>query len=343
MKGVQHICFKHRKCKIDIPLEYKVTFLQGKSGAGKSELTDLRYVSSSKPTVIMQPGLTDIKSLYTLDDKIVVVDEDVLRLITKTVPDGLNTLSNMVNESTAYWIFISRNPITTISYSYKAIYEVHKDSTVTRVYDDYDRRPELHNQTIYTEDTKGFPKVIRKTSSVEVRPCNGVSTLDYMLRHNKIESNSLLIADGDGCGAYAANIVDYANRGDLWLPNSFEYLLLKTSIFDDNTVVQEVLNNPVDYANEALSREKFYELFICEVMVKMGLNNRYKHDEKQNVTCFILGNKCSHRCALEPCKPYVDLRDLDFTPNRKLYKGKYEIPKIAENYTDEQLKELFGF
>ena len=102
-----------------------------------------------------------------------------------------------------------------------------------------------------------------------------------------------------------------------------------------------MLERPEDYANEELSRERFYENFIYRIMSENNAYIRYKHSD-QNVSCFTT-DACKHyyECGLQ-CDQPIDLRELAAPNKKKLYKGKYEIPTLLQNASEEELEKYFG-
>ena len=91
---------------------------------------------------------------------------------------------------------------------------------------------------------------------------------------NNVDQNVLYIADGAAFGAFMDDCMLYMdfyikNRCALWLPESFEYMILKSGILE-MTDIARMLENTYDYADS----ERFvtWERFYTDLLVQRTRN-----------------------------------------------------------------------
>ncbi len=89
------------------------------------------------------------------------------------------------------------------------------------------------------------------------------------LNENKA-NHILVIADAAALGSEIKELIQYkklsGKKIDFFLPESFEWLILKSVIFSGNDQVKNVLSNPVDYieSKEFFSWERFLTYLLVE-------------------------------------------------------------------------------
>ena len=104
------------------------------------------------------------------------------------------------------------------------------------------------------------------------------------------EQKVLVIADGAAFGAEMEKVYQYLRLHDekaiLYLPESFEWLILKAGIITGNNL-EEILNNPSEY----IESEKYisWEQFFTALLVLLANEQEsYKHYNKRSLTPFYL-------------------------------------------------------
>ena len=80
----------------------------------------------------------------------------------------------------------------------------------------------------------------------------------------------LVIADSSALGSEIRELVRFReisnNKIDFFLPESFEWLILKSAIFAGNNHIKNILTEPVDYieSQEFFSWERFFTSLLVE-------------------------------------------------------------------------------
>ena len=100
------------------------------------------------------------------------------------------------------------------------------------------------------------------------------------------DNNLLIIADGAAFGAYVDNIVKYRylkKHIALYFPESFEWLILKSNVLDDNSL-KDILSHPEDYidSSEYISWERYF----TNLLISKTENDRIKGYSKTNLPAF---------------------------------------------------------
>lgn len=144
---------------------------------------------------------------------------------------------------------------------------------------------------IITEDSKaGFQ--FFKALGKECIPAGGKSNVSAcMMKEN--EAITLVIADGAAFGPEVEEVLALSKRYpnySLYLPESFEWILLKANLLEEEFVM-DILLNPSDYieSKEFFSWERFFTNCLTELLkskagwmyVKKKLNPIYLEEENK--------------------------------------------------------------
>lgn len=103
---------------------------------------------------------------------------------------------------------------------------------------------------------------------IECETANGKSNifskLEYLNKEKKGQK-ILVIADGAAFGSEIEKLRRLNNQIDLYLPESFEWMILKSGIIEENKI-KEILENPHNYieSKEHFSWERFFTNLLVE-------------------------------------------------------------------------------
>jgi hypothetical protein len=150
--------------------------------------------------------------------------------------------------------------------------------------------------TVIVEDSySGFQFFKSVFSNCNVFSADGNSNV-YNCIENESGQSILVIVDGAAFGAYIEKCLNSASemlskRISLWLPESFEYLILRSGIVR-RADVDSILESPVDYidSEQFVSWERFFTWLLEEVSAetdfkysKQKLNPYYLQDGSKEV------------------------------------------------------------
>lgn len=234
--------------KYDLTVQRNMTFIRGNSGSGKSNLismiedyltgTDISGISVETDCKfdVLNRGTWSNREQY--NNYLLFVDEENVFLKT-------DDFSNFVKNSSNYFVVVFRYPYrkyANLPYSYTEIYNMvyyEGRNTLSPVYHKYDKfyAPDL----LIVEDSKSgyqFFCEVAKHFNIECLTAKGNSNILRVLKkmRNELDKKKILIiADGAAFGPHIDELLilakEYPNI-QLWLPESFEYLLLNSNMFD---------------------------------------------------------------------------------------------------------------
>ena len=278
MKGVKRFVVKARNVTYDITLKRNVTYVIGDSATGKTYLCSLlqKYNKNPVSSGISVDASCKVETIY--DEKewehnithsvntIFVLDEDVSFVETER-------FAEIVKHSSNYFLLFQRKPLVTIPCAISEVYELtgSKLNKLKPVYHVKDNRlwGTLNNtiDKLVTEDSGSGHTFFKHSikGCEEYVPAGGNGNIAKYCSGDK---RILVIADGAAIGPQAANLYAILQvNPDLcvYLPESFEWLLLQTNRFKDQQLT-EILRNPIDFveSSEYLTWERFFTQLLLD-------------------------------------------------------------------------------
>ena len=245
------------------------------------------------------------EQLSQAKDAIIFIDEGNSFIKTKE-------FAAAVKETGFYYVIVTRESIETLPISVDEIYGIRssgKYGGLTPVYHEfykiYDfgqlKEYPLKPKELLVEDSNSgfeFFNTIAVENNLRCYAANGKSNIYKWLCVNTINQDTVIIADGAAFGSQMNRIERLVRMNPLihlYLPESFEWLLLKANLFRDSSI-KDILEKPEEYidSKEFLSWEQFFTSLIIEVSKdtylqysKKKLNNNYL---QENVKTNILKN-----------------------------------------------------
>lgn len=311
MRGEHLVIVRNNKVQIKLPIRRNLTILQGKSATGKTTLIELiaQYealgessgvtISCDAPCRVLA-GVTWRRDLADIENSIVFIDED--NAFMKT-----HEFAHAARRSSNYYVLIAREALPQLPYSVDEIYGLKNTTRSSSKYPAYKRvytsvyrvfgsttftgeRPEL----VIVEDSNSgyeFFSALCAKSGVPCVSAGGKSNI-YRLLRERSETEILVIADGAAFGAEMAYVTSLTRfkKIRLFLPESFEWLVLNSSLFAD-AKTRDMLLHPASYIESAtfFSWEQFFTKELIEktsgsylAYSKRGLNEVYLHPREFN-------------------------------------------------------------
>lgn len=333
MKGTYRIRITSKRLQYDFELRRKYTVIKGDSATGKTTLYSLirdaerkhkGVVLSSRVPVVSANclgGWWDIV-LPTISNSIVVIDED---------SDWVRSeaFAALAMKSDNYFIFINRDPLKQIPYSVKEIYEIKTSGRYHSLVPIYKHTPhEMAPDYIITEDAESRYQFFKYVCDKHPEACvsaDGKSNIYRMLLDAPYnDSNVLVVADGAAFGCDVERITRLKMFQDrkvkLFLPESFEHLLLRSALFCRRKDVSEILGNPSEYIDTSFNS---WEQYFTDLLVRLTSRTPAHYTKGKLPNCFIedccyIGNPCSllvHDKKVESVLQLV--HDVDFSKLRR--------------------------
>lgn len=316
MKGRYEVRVRNRTMSYHFILSRNITILQGNSATGKTTLVDMIRehelqgedsaitVSCSRPCTVVE-GNTWKRQLAIIEDSIVFIDEGNRFTASREFAD-------IVSKSSNYYVIVTREPLYALPYSVEEIYGIRstgKYGELTPVYHEMFRIYSSEESTATKEDSKSL---IVEDSNSGYQFFHGVCKADISCISAGGNGNILntvikeypsgpvnVIADGAAFGPFMSKLMPWIKRHPgvtLYLPESFEWLILKSGLIDGNRI-QQVLTDPSNY----IDSESFFswEQFFTNLLVqetkgtwlqyqKTKLNEVYLHKRQVDAIVAVL-------------------------------------------------------
>lgn len=311
MRGKHVIKLRDNRVAYELTIQRNITIIRGDSATGKTTLLEmmdecLRYGDESGihmecdvpvDVYMSDDRRTDWKKrLIESEGSIIFIEEMNSFVKTKEFAD-------FVSGSKSYFVLVTRWNLKSLPYSVEEIYRLSEKgkypgtkqiyNSLERYYPSGDVADIIYMDKVITEDSGSgyeFYKILCENAALQCESAVGNSNILKYMRDNE-ECNVLYIADGAAFGAFMDDcmyLMKYNRKGKniLWLPESFEYLILKAGIVKISNIA-DILENTSEYVNseQFVSWERFYTNLLIEntsnseqKYSKRNLEDYYKSD-----------------------------------------------------------------
>lgn len=276
MKGKYRIIVENKKIRYDFEVKRNITIIKGDSATGKTTLADMiaEYEENGADSGIrlacdrechILQGRYWKALLAEMKNSIIFIDEG-----NKFVSSV--EFAEEVKKSDNYFVIITRETLETLPYSVDEIYGIRnsgKYGTLKNVYNEMYKiytnvnvNESVKVDYIITEDSKARYQFFKKVYSSEHLQC--------------------ISADGAAFGSEVEKIELYARQNNncyLYLPESFEWLILKSGVIK-NADLSAILQNTCDYVDSSMymSWERYFTALLVELT-----NNTYLQYSKNDL------------------------------------------------------------
>ncbi len=279
MKGKIKITIKNKHITFQIVLERNITILTGDSGTGKTKLINMVRsfaelgkssgvtLNCEKPCIVLAGRNWDYE-LGQTHNSVVFVEEST---------SFLNTydFAKAIQDSDNYYVLVTREPLPQIPYSIdsvKFISKHGKNPKIAKMYENLTVKEIAgfpYDAVIVEDGKSGYQFFKRATANhtLECASANGKSGIIKLLQDSK-KHKILVIADAAALGSEIRSLLYYQSSTekqiDFFLPESFEWLILRSAIFDHDLDVQQKLSDPVEFIDckEFFSWERFFTALL---------------------------------------------------------------------------------
>lgn len=278
MTGRHRILIQNKNLQYDFEVVRNITIIRGDSATGKTTLIDMigqyerdgdhsgiNLMCDKKCTVLS--GLRWKDNLETISDSIVFIDENDRFIVSKDFAEAVKNSDN-------YYVLITRDNLYNLPYSVEEIYGIHASGRYMDVRKTYNELYRIYSTDIadtnpiphyiIVEDSNSgyeFFKALSDPKKIKCVSAQGRSNIYHLLLNEKYEL-PLIIADGAAFGCEMNKISELIGQGRkaiLYLPESFEWLILKSGLIDGKRV-DNILNAPENNieSNEYFSWERYF-------------------------------------------------------------------------------------
>lgn len=299
MKGSYWFRAKSKKVLFEFSIRRNITVIKGDSATGKTTLLRILYeylrmgkqsgyaVSTNVSYYVYirdEVGRDWKDALYPLKNTVIFIEENNEFVFTKE-------FASFVKKSGNYFVFVTRAPLKMLPYSIHEIYEIITDGKRTDIKESYHEFREIYSnypiiennkiQNIVTEDSNsGYQFWTHAFKNSHVTSSNGNGNLIKQVEELG-PGDALVIADGAAFGSLMESCmssfqVQTDRRISLWLPESFEYLILKSGVLKSEKITQ-ILENISEYVE--CEKYESWESFFTELLVTLTAGGVEKYSK----------------------------------------------------------------
>lgn len=308
MKDIHKVVVGTKYLKYEFELRRNLTIIRGDSATGKTTLVDMIRThmndgESGPVTLNCDKGCYVVEGnlwkgqLDNIQDSIVFIDEGNEFVKTKDFARAIQQTDN-------YYVIVTREGLPALPYSVEEVYGIRtsgKYGTLKRSYHSFYRiypdstTEKIKPEKILTEDSNSgyqFFDAVCTEHQMQCDTANGKSNVFSYLKVHKDEK-ILVIADGAAFGPEMDRVLQLVQTRKnlaLYLPESFEWLILSSGILKDAETTQ-ILQTPSDYidSKEYFSWERYFTALLIEKAAgtylnytKKTLNEAYLKDGVKN-------------------------------------------------------------
>ena len=308
MKGIHKVVVGTKYLKYEFELRRNLTIIRGDSATGKTTLVDMIRThmndgESGPVTLNCDKGCYVVEGnlwkgqLDNIQDSIVFIDEGNEFVKTKDFARAIQQTDN-------YYVIVTREGLPALPYSVEEVYGIRTSGkygslkqsyhSFYRIYPD-STTEKIKPEKILTEDSNSgyqFFDAVCTEHQMQCDTANGKSNVFSYLKVHKDEK-ILVIADGAAFGPEMDRVLQLVQTRKnlaLYLPESFEWLILSSGILKDAETTQ-ILQTPSGYidSKEYFSWERYFTALLIEKAAgtylnytKKTLNKGYLSDSTKN-------------------------------------------------------------
>ena len=309
MLGSHHIIIESPRLKYEFTIKRFITLIQGDTATGKTTLIDLiqefarngfqgpvRIQSDVSCSVFYGTETDWGPFISNKKNNIIFIDEGFSFIRTKAFAESIKGTDN-------YYVLITREALPCLPYSINEIYGIRTsgkyhfpEKIYHEFYPIYDNKltTQLSGKIkLITEDSKAgftFLKAGVK-DEIECISANGNSNIYQVARKMSQDGSVIIVADGAAFGAFIDKLVklaSYNKKLALYLPESFEWLVLKSGIIN-YTNLQDIIENPENYADTV--KHFSWEQFFTHTLESATCNDPIKKYQKNNLLPYYTESK----------------------------------------------------
>lgn len=307
MKGKYKVIVRNNKLHYEFEIKRNITIIQGDSATGKTTLINMLRqaenlgessgvdVLSNVPCRILE-GVSWKLILQNTAGTIFFIDEENAFINTEE-------FASEVRGSDNYFVLITRENLYNLPYSVEEIYGLYASGRyqntkkiyqqMYRIYSDIQEFPIKPELFIVEDSNSGYEffKAISDEKNLECESAGGKSNIFSKIKNVK-NREVCVIADGAAIGPEMNGLYEISHKKKnihLYLPESFEWIVLKSGLIDDREI-HKILETPELFidSKKYFSWERFFTNLLIEKTKnsylqyrKSAINKTYLHSKNK--------------------------------------------------------------
>ena len=307
MKGKYKVIVRNNKLHYEFEIKRNITIIQGDSATGKTTLINMLRqaenlgessgvdVLSNVPCRILE-GVSWKLILQNTAGTIFFIDEENAFINTEE-------FAAEVSGSDNYFVLITRENLYNLPYSVEEIYGLYASGRyqntkkiyqhMYRIYSDIQELPIKPELFIVEDSNSGYEffKAVSDERNLECESAGGKSNIFSKIKNVK-NREVCVIADGAAIGPEMNGLYEISHKKKnihLYLPESFEWIVLKSGLIDDREI-RKILETPELFidSKKYFSWERFFTNLLIEKTKnsylqyrKSAINKTYLHSKNK--------------------------------------------------------------
>lgn len=307
MKGKYKVIVRNNKLYYEFEIKRNITIIQGDSATGKTTLINMLRqaenlgessgvdVLSNVPCRILE-GVSWKLILQNTAGTIFFIDEENAFINTEE-------FAAEVRGSDNYFVLITRENLYNLPYSVEEIYGLYASGRyqntkkiyqqMYRIYSDIQELPIKPELFIVEDSNSGYEffKAVSDERNLECESAGGKSNIFSKIKNVK-NREVCVIADGAAIGPEMNGLYEISHKKKnihLYLPESFEWIVLKSGLIDDREI-RKILETPELFidSKKYFSWERFFTNLLIEKTKnsylqyrKSAINKTYLHSKNK--------------------------------------------------------------
>lgn len=307
MKGKYKVIVRNNKLHYEFEIKRNITIIQGDSATGKTTLINMLRqaenlgessgvdVLSNVPCRILE-GVSWKLILQNTVGTIFFIDEENAFINTEE-------FAAEVRGSDNYFVLITRENLYNLPYSVEEIYGLYASGRyqntkkiyqqMYRIYSDIQALPIKPELFIVEDSNSGYEffKAVSGEKNLECESAGGKSNIFSKIKNVK-NREVCVIADGAAIGPEMNGLYEISHKKKnihLYLPESFEWIVLKSGLIDDREI-RKILETPELFidSKKYFSWERFFTNLLIEKTKnsylqyrKSAINKTYLHSKNK--------------------------------------------------------------
>lgn len=307
MKGKYKVIVRNNKLHYECEIKRNITIIQGDSATGKTTLINMLRqaenlgessgvdVLSNVPCRILE-GVSWKLILQNTAGTIFFIDEENAFINTEE-------FAAEVRGSDNYFVLITRENLYNLPYSVEEIYGLYASGRyqntkkiyqqMYRIYSDIQELPIKPELFIVEDSNSGYEffKAVSDERNLECESAGGKSNIFSKIKNVK-NREVCVIADGAAIGPEMNGLYEISHKKKnihLYLPESFEWIVLKSGLIDDREI-RKILETPELFidSKKYFSWERFFTNLLIEKTKnsylqyrKSAINKTYLHSKNK--------------------------------------------------------------
>lgn len=307
MKGKYKVIVRNNKLHYEFEIKRNITIIQGDSATGKTTLINMLRqaenlgessgvdVLSNVPCRILE-GVSWKLILQNTARTIFFIDEENAFINTEE-------FAAEVRGSDNYFVLITRENLYNLPYSVEEIYGLYASGRyqntkkiyqqMYRIYSDIQELPIKPELFIVEDSNSGYEffKAVSDERNLECESAGGKSNIFSKIKNVK-NREVCVIADGAAIGPEMNGLYEISHKKKnihLYLPESFEWIVLKSGLIDDREI-RKILETPELFidSKKYFSWERFFTNLLIEKTKnsylqyrKSAINKTYLHSKNK--------------------------------------------------------------